>query len=559
MNEHFNCGDFVAEEMAKETALESLIENFTHLISDSESIEHHLLDFLDIKSFFSKPFEEQDSSIARNIDKCVLLLSPTHSLDSLFYSLCHLFAEHREFIYDQITEQFIEIFKDKSSAYILEQFFIDNPQSSLSTNKTLLNSQTILIQLFYQNPFLIASELFITSLIELEFHNYSLNLQDFILQQLDTTLSLSKHFLSSEIAQEFSTTILPSLIQHKCIDYHSHNLFSLIVNYPDSLPRLSEFKSLLRAKQSTNSIDHFQYESITCLLHPGSNTTDILTYYLSAIQAIHTLGRPYYVIDLISNVIFAYLKGRDDTFRCIISTFLTQKYSNQQMVQHGENMNPLLGLGNRGSEDRPLPSFFYSSCAEIQPSTEDIVSIFTNIYGSKELFISEYRTLLADRILAQFDFDLTTESSNLAKLETKFGESYFTHCRVMLKDIAFSLEFHATLQVKITNSPFQLLPYILSHNFWPTFVEENLKVPEELYPMFDQVNWEFRTLKSRRTLEWKVNIGLVQLEVSLKHKKIRFSVSPLHAIILFYFKQKSTWTLRDMASILKVFLNKLLI
>ena len=36
-------------------------------------------------------------------------------------------------------------------------------------------------------------------------------------------------------------------------------------------------------------------------------------------------------------------------------------------------------------------------------------SMLVNIYGSKDLFVSEYRTLLADRILSSFNYDTEKE------------------------------------------------------------------------------------------------------------------------------------------------------
>jgi len=35
--------------------------------------------------------------------------------------------------------------------------------------------------------------------------------------------------------------------------------------------------------------------------------------------------------------------------------------------------------------------------------------MLVNIYGSKDLFVSEYRTLLADRILSSFNYDTEKE------------------------------------------------------------------------------------------------------------------------------------------------------
>ena len=61
-----------------------------------------------------------------------------------------------------------------------------------------------------------------------------------------------------------------------------------------------------------------------------------------------------------------------------------------------------------------------------------------NIYGSKELFVNEYRTILADRILTHFNYDTEKEIRYLELLKVKFGEAQLHYCEVMLKDVADS-------------------------------------------------------------------------------------------------------------------------
>lgn len=66
-----------------------------------------------------------------------------------------------------------------------------------------------------------------------------------------------------------------------------------------------------------------------------------------------------------------------------------------------------------------------------------------DIYGSKELFVIEYRNLLADRLLSQLDFNPEKELRNLELLKLRFGESLLHSCEVMLKDIGDSKRINA--------------------------------------------------------------------------------------------------------------------
>ena len=68
--------------------------------------------------------------------------------------------------------------------------------------------------------------------------------------------------------------------------------------------------------------------------------------------------------------------------------------------------------------------------------------MLVNIYGSKELFVNEYRTLLSNRLLnlnqSQFTYDTDKEIRNLELLKLRFGEASLHQCEVMLKDIGDS-------------------------------------------------------------------------------------------------------------------------
>ena len=44
--------------------------------------------------------------------------------------------------------------------------------------------------------------------------------------------------------------------------------------------------------------------------------------------------------------------------------------------------------------------FTFSETASKRRKEQDIISTLVNVYGSQELFVSEYRTLLADRLLS---------------------------------------------------------------------------------------------------------------------------------------------------------------
>ena len=66
--------------------------------------------------------------------------------------------------------------------------------------------------------------------------------------------------------------------------------------------------------------------------------------------------------------------------------------------------------------------------------TADIISMLVNIYGSKELFVNEYRSLLSNRLLStsHFSYETDKEIRNLELLKLRFGEAPLHQCEVRI-------------------------------------------------------------------------------------------------------------------------------
>ncbi|ELT87319.1 hypothetical protein CAPTEDRAFT_150069 [Capitella teleta] len=189
--------------------------------------------------------------------------------------------------------------------------------------------------------------------------------------------------------------------------------------------------------------------------------------------------------------------------------------------------------------------------------------MLVNIYGSKELFVNEYRTLLADRILTHFNFDTEKEIRHLELLKLRFGESQLNLCEVMLKDVADSKRINtriseekaeaatsADASAAAAEEPLAVNSMVLSAQFWPAFREGKIQLPEQMQGALDNYTRSFETLKGNRTLDWKSHLGLVQVELELKDgKTLQLSVTPVHAAIIWHFQEKVKWTVDELSSV----------
>lgn len=176
--------------------------------------------------------------------------------------------------------------------------------------------------------------------------------------------------------------------------------------------------------------------------------------------------------------------------------------------------------------------------------------MLVNVYGSQDLFVNEYRTLLADRLLAQLNYHTEREIRNLELLKRRFGENQLHYCEVMLKDVCDSKRIDGNIQSDASYSldiaPFSTSALILSAQFWPPFKEEwKLELPALVQDQLKKYVKAFEALKGNRTLCWKPHLGNVSLEIELKDRKLKINVTPIHATIILHFQEKSKSNLHD--------------
>lgn len=174
----------------------------------------------------------------------------------------------------------------------------------------------------------------------------------------------------------------------------------------------------------------------------------------------------------------------------------------------------------------------------------DIISMLVNVYGSQDLFVNEYRTLLADRLLSQLNYHTDREIRHLELLKRRFGENQLHYCEVMLKDVYDSKRIDGHIQsdtsYTLEKEHFPTSALILSAQFWPPFKENwKLELPKIVQNQLNKYVKAFETLKGNRTLCWKPHLGNVTLEIELKDRKLDINVTPIHATIILHFQDKS--------------------
>ncbi|KAK9879331.1 hypothetical protein WA026_004182 [Henosepilachna vigintioctopunctata] len=339
-----------------------------------------------------------------------------------------------------------------------------------------------------------------------------------------------------------------------------NQLFNIIIEYPDSLAALEDIKICLpKTDLKQYLIKKLQQAVETRLLHLGVSTSDVLTAYVAAIRSLRFLDPSGLLLEVITQPIHQYLRSREDTVRCVVSS-LTEEGPNDlaEELVRGETVlcdeNTIQDSDENWETWTPESSDHQPSKIPATKRSSDIISMLVNVYGSKELFVNEYRTLLADRLLCQYSCDTEKEIRYLELLKLRFGDSQLHYCEVMLKDIVDSkrINQHIKQDPNYKNQEIPISTMIVSAQFWPPFKEEKLELHPKLLTQFESFTKGFETLKGSRTLCWKNHLGIVDLEIELSSRTLSLSVSPVHATIMMHFQDSNRWTLNDLSKTMQV-------
>eukprot|EP00949_MAST-11_sp_MAST-11-sp1_P003252 g3252.t1 len=362
-------------------------------------------------------------------------------------------------------------------------------------------------------------------------------------------------------------------------------IFSIISEYPDSQPALSDLRKCLQkdsqwyGEQFRELSESLRQSFQSRLLIPGANTSQILVMYVSAIKALHILDPSGIFFEAVSGPVKEYLRKRKHTVRCIVASLTDEDASGElheelglaeaRLIEHDdvsddEDADDGDGEGGQSSSDIQRALQWDPDPIEAQPRasssrrTKDVLSILVQIYGSKELFVTEFRKMLAERLLKKeaFDFDTDHEVRTLELLKLRFGS--MQNCEIMVKDIADSKRVNSNIGEVSLAEDANLDAVIMSSQFWPALQTPSatkgdssglhgsgdddmveVKVHQSLKEAFEAYDSKYKDIKAPRQLQWKYHLGTVNLEIELEGTVREFNVTPIEASILSYFEGAS--------------------
>jgi len=341
------------------------------------------------------------------------------------------------------------------------------------------------------------------------------------------------------------------------------HLFDAVVDFPDSAPALADLRACLRRTRLAAALGRdFRAALRRRLLHAGAATPVILAQYVGCFRALRLLDPSGALLEAVSPPIRAYLcPGRRDAVRCIVQLLTgegdeAEGSSLMEQLAGGEAPEEAAELeaevapaaGDAWARWRP-PRVHREGGPAAAVARGDAVSQLVSVFGSRDLFVAEYRQLLAERLLARPGYDCEREVRTLELLRLRFGDAPLHAAEVMLKDVADSRRLDANCR-----APGGAVgATVLSHFFWPPPAAEaasEAALPPPVQAALDGYAARYEALKAPRKLLWRRGAGCVQLELRLGGEARAFAAQPLQAALIWQFAGRDCWRLEALAAAL---------
>ncbi len=353
----------------------------------------------------------------------------------------------------------------------------------------------------------------------------------------------STHMTSDAIWGSLSHWVLRALSLLRASE-----LFDIVVDFPDSLVAAKEFKEASAASNSLGTVGKIFREAVTRrLLHSGASTAQIIDVYINMIRALRVIDASDLLLSFVGAPVREYLRRRKDTVRCVVSTLLQGRSS--ELHSEMRKGTSLEYAPDEDDEDRGpgvdwQPRQRDPDLADVSSKGTglDVLALLISIYGSTDLFVNDYRALLADQLLQNLEYRADKDMATLELLKIRFGELSLHSCEVMLRDLEESRRINVALLKALKAPPSSehagvVDMLVLSEHYWPALPsnDEALTLAPQAQAVVDSYLNKFKEVKKPRHLTLAPQLGTVDLQLDFDDGSRRsFNVSPAQASTILF-------------------------
>ena len=211
----------------------------------------------------------------------------------------------------------------------------------------------------------------------------------------------------------------------------AQELFDMVRDFPDSTPGVVELRHVSQSSGMMSFLGKTLKRALCGrLLHLGASTSDIIDVYVKMIRCFRILDPSNLLLNYVAKPIRKYLVGRKDTIRCIVSSLTEGDDDNlHSELRAGGSLE--YGAGNDSDEeedDEETPDIHWNPAKRALDfpggreggQTKDVLALLVSIYGSTDLFVTEYRSILAGRLLQNIEYFSDVEVKTLELLKIRY-------------------------------------------------------------------------------------------------------------------------------------------
>ncbi|KAJ2960084.1 hypothetical protein NQZ79_g4460 [Umbelopsis isabellina] len=345
-------------------------------------------------------------------------------------------------------------------------------------------------------------------------------------------------------------------------------IFSIIVDYPTSLPAVEDLKVALEKTSKEDALrEKLLSELGSRLLHQGASTSDILHQYLSCIRCLQVWEVGHDTTRCVLGMFVRYLRSyRTDTAVEVIEMITNGDLAPALQSAMDMEDTPEYDMDEDDAADtdsftrksaEPPKLSWYSDDANAPYALEDVdfiqklssnpIQLLITTCKSKKAFREEYRRFLATNLLATKNYNIDQELMLLEVLKRNFGTQRFHECDVMIKDIDEGKRVDKMIHDKAEDLTANFHGVILSKHYWPEMkdTDAHVKVADDLAIQMDMYGTTYKSIKSSRKLSWLPALAKANVDVELGGQVINVDLSPWGARILSLFERKPMWTKQE--------------
>ncbi|KAH6660201.1 Cullin family protein [Truncatella angustata] len=331
-------------------------------------------------------------------------------------------------------------------------------------------------------------------------------------------------------------------------------LFDIVSSWPCSEGGINDLRYTVTTPQRRLQLtDAFSVALEKRLLHPGRSTLDILRTYIAMIKTFQRLDHSRVLLDRVAYSLQLYLCTREDTVRIIVTSLLTSpKQADEEArktklielveLMHDPSQNHSDHQDDEWDDLSWVPAPVDAGSNYKHRKSEDVIGTLIGAVGSPEIFIKEFQSIIGEHLLSEQE-EFVQESTVLALLKKRFGESSLQACDVMIKDIQDSRRLNDAMYRGAMNEREKMKlewatrTKILSRLYWPDMGDERFVVPLSVSEMQRAYEDRFEHLKSSRKLKWLNHVGQATVELELEDRTISEEVRTYEAAIINTFSE----------------------